>query len=99
MPLILFGGKNTGLKGGTFLKVTGGSLARQTGGTGNRPFNDMWLALAPIRRDSAEPGRVHPVDGAALGDLRLKGRTRDWFNEVPRNRRRGRRDNGLERMS
>jgi len=47
MPLILFGGKNTGLKGGTFLKVTGGSLARQTGGTGNRPFNDMWLALAP----------------------------------------------------
>jgi hypothetical protein len=49
MPLIIFGGKNTRVKGGTFLKVTGGSLPNQTGGTsGNRPFNDMWLALLPI---------------------------------------------------
>ena len=48
MPLIVFGGKNTRVKGGTFLKVTGGSLGAQTGGTGNRPFNDVWLALAPI---------------------------------------------------
>ena len=48
MPLIVFGGKNTKLKGGTFLKVTGGSLGAQTGGTGNRPFNDVWLALAPV---------------------------------------------------
>jgi len=48
MPLILFGGKNTRLNGGTFLKVTGGALPAQTGGTGNRPFNDVWLALAPI---------------------------------------------------
>ena len=53
MPLIVFGGKNTRIKGGTFLKVTGGSLAMQialkaAGGTGNRPFNDFWLALAPI---------------------------------------------------
>lgn len=53
MPLILFGGKNTRLKGGTFLKVTGGPLAVQTGptssgGTGNRPFNDVWLAMMPI---------------------------------------------------
>lgn len=47
MPLILFGGKNTGLKGGTFLKVSGGHLPGQTGGSSNRPFNDMWLALAP----------------------------------------------------
>jgi hypothetical protein len=47
MPLIVFGGKNTGLNGGTFLKVTGGSLAQQTGGSGNRPFNDLWLALLP----------------------------------------------------
>ena len=47
MPLIVFGGKNTGLKGGTYLKVTGGHLAGQTGGSSNRPFNDMWLALAP----------------------------------------------------
>jgi hypothetical protein len=47
MPLIVFGGKNTGLKGGTFLKVTGGSLPQQTGGAGNRPFNDLWLALLP----------------------------------------------------
>ena len=49
MPLIVFGGKNTGVKGGTFLKVTGGSLPTQTGGgTGNRPFNDLWLALMPM---------------------------------------------------
>ena len=48
MPLIIFGGKNTRVKGGTFLKVSGGSMATQTGGTGNRPFNDMWMALMPI---------------------------------------------------
>jgi len=36
------------VKGGTYLKVTGGSLSAQTGGTGNRPFNDVWLALAPV---------------------------------------------------
>jgi Protein of unknown function (DUF1552) len=53
MPLIIFGGKNTKLKGGTFVKVTGGPLSAQTGvntsgGTGNRPFNDFWLALAPV---------------------------------------------------
>ena len=36
------------MKGGTFLKVTGGSMATQSGGTGNRPFNDFWLALLPI---------------------------------------------------
>jgi len=47
MPVLVFGGKNTKLNGGTFLKVQGGSLATQTGGTGNRPFNDLWLALAP----------------------------------------------------
>jgi hypothetical protein len=47
MPLIVFGGKNTGLKGGTFLKVTGGPLPQQTGGSGNRPFNDLWLTLLP----------------------------------------------------
>jgi Protein of unknown function (DUF1552) len=47
MPVILFGGKNTGLNGGTFLKVSGGTLPTQNGGTGNRPFNDLWLTLAP----------------------------------------------------
>lgn len=53
VPLLVFGGKNTRLKGGTFVKVTNGSLPMQTGvgtsgGTGNRPFNDFWLALAPV---------------------------------------------------
>jgi hypothetical protein len=48
VPLIIFGGKNTRVQGGTFLKVTGGPLPTQTGGGGNRPFNDMWLALLPI---------------------------------------------------
>jgi hypothetical protein len=46
MPLIVFGAKNTKVKGGTFLKVTGGPLGNQAGGSsGNRPFNDFWLAL------------------------------------------------------
>jgi hypothetical protein len=48
MPVIVFGGKNTRVKGGTFLKVQGGPLPTQNGGTGNRPFNDLWLALAPV---------------------------------------------------
>jgi len=48
VPLLVFGGKNTKLKGGTFMKVTGGSLGAQTGGTGNRPFNDFWLSLMPV---------------------------------------------------
>lgn len=49
MPVILFGGKNTKLNGGTFLKVQGGPLLAQDGiTTGNRPFNDLWLALAPV---------------------------------------------------
>lgn len=47
MPILLFGGKNTGVKGGTYLKVADGHLAAQSGSTsGNRPFNDLWLALA-----------------------------------------------------
>ncbi|HVY39234.1 MAG TPA: DUF1552 domain-containing protein [Polyangia bacterium] len=58
MPVLLFGGKNTKLKGGTYLKVQGGSLATQIGGTGNRPFNDLWLALA----------RVFGVSLGSLGD-------------------------------
>ena len=53
MPLLMFGGKNSRLKGGTYLKVTGGPLPVQTGlttsgGTGNRPFNDVWLAMMPV---------------------------------------------------
>jgi len=47
MPLIVFGGKNTGLKGGTYLKATGGHLPGQVSGSSNRPFNDLWLAIAP----------------------------------------------------
>ena len=46
MPVIVFGGKNTRVNGGTFLKIKDGPLPAQTGGTGNRPFNDLWLALA-----------------------------------------------------
>ena len=48
MPVLVFGGKNTGVKGGTYLKITDGSLPTQTGATGNRPFNDLWLALAAV---------------------------------------------------
>jgi hypothetical protein len=53
VPVLVFGGKNTRIKGGTFLKVTDGTLPQQVGAAssgpaGNRPFNDAWLALAPI---------------------------------------------------
>ena len=49
VPFLVFGGKNTGIHGGRFLKVTGGPLATVDGAaTGNRPTNDAWLALAPI---------------------------------------------------
>ena len=49
VPFLVFGGKNTRIQGGTFLKVSGGPLGAQTGATtGNRPVNDVWLALAPI---------------------------------------------------
>jgi hypothetical protein len=49
VPFLVFGGKNTGIQGGTFLSVSGGPLGTQTGSTtGNRPVNDAWLALAPI---------------------------------------------------
>jgi len=48
IPLIVFGGRNTGVQGGTFLKVSDGTLAQQTGGARtNRPFNDFWLSLLP----------------------------------------------------
>ena len=50
---MVFGGTNTRINGGTFLKVTDGPLPQQigaasSGSTGNRPVNDAWLALAPI---------------------------------------------------
>jgi hypothetical protein len=46
VPLLVFGGKNTGVRGGTFLKVADGTLPAQTGGPRtNRPFNDFWLSL------------------------------------------------------
>jgi hypothetical protein len=49
VPFLVFGGKNTRIKGGTYLKVSGGNLPTIDGAaSGNRPTNDMWLALAPI---------------------------------------------------
>ena len=48
VPFLVFGGKNTRVAGGRYLKVSDGSLAGIDGGTGNRPTNDAWLALAPI---------------------------------------------------
>jgi hypothetical protein len=49
VPYLVFGGKNTRIKGGTYLKVSGGNLPTIDGAaSGNRPTNDMWLALAPI---------------------------------------------------
>ena len=48
MPYLVFGGKNTRIKGGQFIKVTDGALPNVEGGKTNRPTNDVWLALAPI---------------------------------------------------
>lgn len=48
LPVIVFGGKNTKVNGGSVVNVTGGPLPTPSGGTGNRPMNDVWLALAPI---------------------------------------------------
>lgn len=48
MPFLVFGGKNTRVQGGTFLKSTTGSLPNIDGGNTNRPTNDVWLALAPV---------------------------------------------------
>ena len=47
VPLAVFGGRNTGLRGGTFLEITGGPLpSLNSSAASNRPFNDFWLALA-----------------------------------------------------
>ncbi|MBV9948766.1 MAG: DUF1552 domain-containing protein, partial [Myxococcales bacterium] len=48
LPVIVFGGKNTKINGGTVVNATGGPFQNVNGGTGNRPMNDVWLALAPI---------------------------------------------------
>ena len=49
IPFLVFGGKNTRIRGGRFIKATGGSLPSTPDQTStNRPTNDVWLALAPI---------------------------------------------------
>jgi len=50
IPFLVFGGKNTRIRGGQVIKVTDGPLASVANNTttGNRPTNDVWLALAPI---------------------------------------------------
>lgn len=53
VPFLVFGGKNTGIQGGKFLKVTDGNQPARgldgffTGPATNRSTNDVWLALAP----------------------------------------------------
>jgi hypothetical protein len=50
VPFAVFGGKNTRIARGQFIKATGGPLRSTPDNTmmGNRPTNDVWLALAPI---------------------------------------------------
>jgi hypothetical protein len=49
VPFLVFGGKNTRIQGGKFIKATGGTLpSTQDGTSTNRPTNDVWLALATI---------------------------------------------------
>lgn len=49
VPFLLFGGKNTKIQGGKYLKATGGNLPAIDAGAAatNRPTNDVWLGLAP----------------------------------------------------
>ena len=64
MPLIVFGGKNTGLKGGTFLKVTGGPLPQQTERL-RQPALQRPLAhaAAEVRRGRQAPDGRHRFAG------------------------------------
>jgi len=48
LPFALFGGKNTRLQTGQYLKIDSGPLVGIDGTMNNRPTNDLWLALAPI---------------------------------------------------
>jgi hypothetical protein len=48
VPFALFGGKNTRLQTGQFLKITSGPQTGLDGPGTNRPTNDAWLALAPV---------------------------------------------------
>ncbi len=48
MPWLFFGGKNTRLQGGQFVKITSGPQLGLDGMMSNRPTNDAWLSLAPI---------------------------------------------------
>ena len=77
VPFLVFGGKNTRIRGGTFLKITDGPLPGQTGltssgGTGNRPVNDAWLALASnLRRQPGFAWQSHPIHRPFAGAGRL----------------------------
>jgi hypothetical protein len=48
VPFALFGGKNTRLQTGQYLKINQGPQIGLDGMSSNRPTNDAWLALAPI---------------------------------------------------
>jgi hypothetical protein len=48
VPYLVFGGKNTRINGGQFIKVTDGPLIDSYQVYQNRPTNDVWLALAQI---------------------------------------------------
>ena len=48
VPYLVFGGKNTRIQGGQFMKITSGPQLGLDGTTSNRPTNDVWLSLAPI---------------------------------------------------
>jgi hypothetical protein len=48
VPFLVFGGKNTKIQGGQFLKITSGPEQGLDGPGTNRRLNDAWLALAPI---------------------------------------------------
>ena len=74
MPLMVFGGKNTRLKGGTYpegdRRVAAAADGRRTG---NRPFNDFWLALLPM----------FGVDGSVLTNAINSGTYKTGISGAP----------------
>ena len=48
VPFLVFGGSNTHIRGGQYLRATGGPLPSIDAASGNRPTNDAWLSLAPV---------------------------------------------------
>ena len=68
MPFLVFGGKNTKIQGGQFLKISSGPQPGLDGPGTNRPLNDAWLAMAPI---------------FGINDMASLGNATQWSGPLP----------------